>query len=199
MNCAVHTDVVATGYCRNCGKALCPQCTREVRGALYCEECLAGLLAAPAAPNEAAKASINPGLAATLGFIPGLGAVYNGQYVKALIHVLIFGGLIALLSSDIPSSYDAFFGIALGCFYFYMPIEAYRTAMARRQGQPEPANLIEGQGRKPIGALILIGIGALLLLGNFGLLQRDWFQKSWPLALILIGGWLLWDRMKQVS
>jgi TM2 domain-containing membrane protein YozV len=199
MNCAVHTDVVATGYCRNCGKALCPQCTREVRGALYCEECLAGLLAAPAAPNEAAKASINPGLAATLGFIPGLGAVYNGQYVKALIHVLIFGGLIALLSSDIPSSYDAFFGIALGCFYFYMPIEAYRTAMARRQGQPEPANLIEGEGRKPIGALILIGIGALLLLGNFGLLQRDWFQKSWPLALILIGGWLLWDRMKQVS
>lgn len=199
MNCAVHTDVQATGYCRNCGKALCPQCTREVRGALYCEECLAGLLAAPAAPNEAAKASVNPGLAATLGFIPGLGAVYNGQYVKALIHVLIFGGLIALLSSDIPSSYDAFFGIALGCFYFYMPIEAYRTAMARRQGHPEPANLIEGEGRKPIGALILIGIGALLLLGNFGLLQRDWFQKSWPLALILIGGWLLWDRMKQVS
>ena len=199
MNCAVHTDVQATGYCRNCGKALCPQCTREVRGALYCEECLAGLLAAPAAVNEAAKASVNPGLAATLGFIPGLGAVYNGQYVKALIHVLIFGGLIALLSSDIPSSYDAFFAIALGCFYFYMPIEAYRTAMARRQGQPEPANLIEGEGRKPIGALILIGIGALLLLGNFGLLQRDWFQKSWPLALILIGGWLLWDRMKQVS
>ena len=199
MNCAVHTDVQATGYCRNCGKALCPQCTREVRGALYCEECLAGLLAAPAAPNEAAKASVNPGLAATLRFIPGLGAVYNGQYVKALMHVLIFGGLIALLSSDIPSSYDAFFGIALGCFYFYMPIEAYRTAMARRQGQPEPLNLIEGEGRKPIGALILIGIGALLLLGNFGLLQRDWFQKSWPLALILIGGWLLWDRMKQVS
>ena len=49
MNCAVHTDVEATGFCRNCGKALCPQCTREVRGALYCEECLAGLLSAPPA------------------------------------------------------------------------------------------------------------------------------------------------------
>ena len=54
MKCAVHTDVDATGYCRNCGKALCPQCTREVRGALYCEECLAGMLAAPAAAGEAA-------------------------------------------------------------------------------------------------------------------------------------------------
>jgi TM2 domain-containing membrane protein YozV len=199
MNCAVHTDVQATGYCRNCGKALCPQCTREVRGALYCEDCLAGLLAAPSAPLDTVKSSVNPGLAATLGFIPGLGAVYNGQYVKALIHVLIFGGLIALLSSDLPSSYDAFFAIALGCFYFYMPIEAYRTALARHQGQPEPANLIEGGGGKPIGALVLIGIGALLLLGNFGLLQRDWFEKSWPVALILIGGWLLWDRMKKVS
>src|SRR6202035_645527 len=179
MQCTTPPEVAATGYCRNCGKPLCPACMREVHGALYCETCLAPVALRADVPLRTGP---NPGLAATLGFIPGLGAVYNGQYVKALIHVLIFGGLIALLSSDIPSSYDAFFGIALGCFYFYMPIEAYRTAMARRQGQPEPLNLIEGEGRKPIGALILIGIGALLLLGNFGLLQRDWFQKSWPLA-----------------
>jgi len=53
MNCAVHTDVPATGFCRNCGKALCPQCTREVRGALYCEDCLAGLLGAPPAKGLA--------------------------------------------------------------------------------------------------------------------------------------------------
>ena len=25
MKCAVHADVEATGYCRNCGKALCPR------------------------------------------------------------------------------------------------------------------------------------------------------------------------------
>ena len=66
MNCAAHTDVQATGFCRNCGKALCPECTREVRGALYCEQCLAGLLSAPAA-TEPGKAEVNPGLAATLG------------------------------------------------------------------------------------------------------------------------------------
>jgi hypothetical protein len=199
MNCAVHTDVQASGFCRNCGKALCPECTREVRGALYCEQCLAGLLSAPPS-MEPGKAEVNPGLAATLGFIPGLGAVYNVQYMKALIHVLIFAGLIAALSSDLPDAYDAFLGIALGCFYFYMPIEAYRTALARRDGQPEPANLIAGGAdRKPIGALILIGIGALLLLANFGLLQKEWFSKSWPVALILIGGWILWDRLHKNS
>jgi hypothetical protein len=196
MNCAVHTEVPATGFCRNCGKALCPECTREVRGALYCEGCLASLLGAPAAP-EAAQPGANPGLAAALGFIPGLGAVYNGQYMKALIHVLIFGGIIAALSSDLPDAYSAFLGIALGCFYFYMPIEAYRTAQARRKGEPEPANLIDGPDRKPIGALVLIGIGVLILLANFGLLQQEWLKKTWPIALILIGGWILRDRLRK--
>ncbi|MFZ0618535.1 MAG: hypothetical protein WAM01_07590, partial [Candidatus Acidiferrales bacterium] len=53
-------------------------------------------------------------VAVVLGFIPGLGAVYNGEYVKALIHVLVFGGLIAALSSDLPgAAYYALFGIAL--------------------------------------------------------------------------------------
>ena len=41
MKCAVHSEVDATGYCRNCGKALCAECERNVRGALYCEDCLA--------------------------------------------------------------------------------------------------------------------------------------------------------------
>jgi len=199
MNCAVHTNVEATGFCRNCGKALCPECTREVRGALYCEQCLAGLLAAPSA-LEPGKAEVNPGLAATLGIIPGLGAVYNGENMKALIHVLIFAGLIAALSSDLPDSATAFVIVAFICFCFYMPIEAYRTARARRDGQPEPANLIDGgESRKPIGAFILIGIGVLILLGNFGLLQQEWLRKAWPVALILVGGFILWDRLKKNS
>jgi hypothetical protein len=66
-------------------------------------------------------------------------------------------------------------------------------------GQPEPANLLDGPGRKPVGAFVLIGIGVLLLMGNFGWLQRDWFEKSWPIGLVVIGGWLLWDRMKANS
>ena len=41
MKCAVHTEVDATGYCRNCGKPMCPACARPVRDVLYCEDCLA--------------------------------------------------------------------------------------------------------------------------------------------------------------
>ncbi len=196
MNCAVHTNVEATGFCRNCGKPMCPECARNVSGQLYCEPCLAAKVGAgPMLPAEAPGAS-NPGLALLLGFVPGLGAVYNGQYPKAAIHVLIFGGIIAALNTELPSGIQAFFIVALIAFIFYMPFEAYRTAKARNLGQPEPPSLIDATGRKPVGAFVLIGIGALLLMGNFGWLQRDWFEKSWPIGLIIIGGWLVWDRTR---
>jgi len=198
MKCSLHTEVDATGYCRNCGKPLCPACTRDVRGALYCETCLAGLLSAPPAP-AGAGAGPHPGAALALGFIPGLGAVYNGEYVKALIHVLVFAGLIAAESSNIPDAYHAFLGLAIGCFYFYMPVEAYRTAKARQAGQLEPAPPGMMEGRRPVGAIILIALGAFLLLANFGLFQWEWLGKTWPAGLIVLGVWILVERMKRTS
>jgi hypothetical protein len=207
MNCAVHAEVPATGYCRNCGRAMCAACTREVRGALYCEPCLAGLVGTPAGAAPAASGTgPHPGAALALGFIPGLGAVYNGDYLKALIHVIVFGGMIAAQTQDISAGYHAFLGIALGCFYFYMPIEAYRTAKARERERLTPAAVAEtaepsaagpGGTQRPTGAIILIFLGVFLLLANFGLLQWDWFGKAWPFALIVLGGWLLVDRLRQ--
>jgi hypothetical protein len=78
MKCAVHPEVDATGFCRNCGKPLCPECTRDVKGALYCETCVASAISAQMA-TPAVKPDVNPGAAAALGLIPGLGAVYNGH------------------------------------------------------------------------------------------------------------------------
>ena len=49
MKCAVHSDVDATGYCRNCGKAMCALCVRPVRDVLYCEDCLATIVGIPSA------------------------------------------------------------------------------------------------------------------------------------------------------
>lgn len=199
MKCAVHADVDATGFCRNCGKALCPACTREVRGALYCEACLAGLVSAPQTEQRAARADVHPGVALGLGFIPGLGAVYNGEYVKALIHVFVFGGLIAAQSSNVSGGYHAFLGIALGCFYLYMPIEAFHTAKARLAGGAAPAGFGEGEARRPVGAIILVALGVLLLLENFGMFQWDWLAKAWPLSLIVLGVWMLVWRSRGKS
>ena len=202
MNCAVHTDQAAIGYCRNCGKAMCQACTREVGGALYCEPCLSNVVATgqPLGP-VASKPGANPSLAALLGMVPGLGAVYNGQYMKAIIHVLIFGGIIGMLAADMPQPLEALFIISLIAFYFYMPIEAYRTAKAHLTGEPEPVGIttMDSTSAKPIGAIVLIGLGLLLLLRNFDFLDREWFHKGWPIALIGLGVWLVWDRVKPTN
>jgi len=199
MNCATHAGTEATGYCRNCGKPLCPECTREVRGALYCENCLAGMVGGQQPAPAPASTEPNPRLAAVLGLIPGLGAVYNGEYMKALIQVCIFAGLIAALAGDFSEQYKVFASLALGCFYCYMPVDAYRVAKARQIGGPEPANPFAAEGvvrsAKPIGPFILIFLGLMFLLANFGLLNEDWFAKAWPMGLIALGGWLLWQRM----
>lgn len=234
MNCAVHQDVNATGYCRNCGKPICGQCTREVRGALYCEDCLAQRVAPaagtpmPPLPPLASRAGDgHAALACALGFVPGLGAVYNGEYMKALVHVLIFGGLIAALTQDLPTALYPLLGVGLGAFYCYMPIDAYRTARAQHAaavaamplgatgatyaepgmtaaGTPMSAagatlppvyDAITNRRFMPIGAIILIALGTLFLMTNFGVLREDWIDKGWPIILIAIGVGLIIRKM----
>ena len=142
MNCANHADVPATAYCRTCGKPVCSSCARDVRGVIYCEECLASHVSGtmpppgPAAVPPGAQPSTgvpSPGLAAILGFIPGVGAMYNGEYAKGFIHVVIFATLIWM-----ADNVSGLFGIAIAAFVIYMPIEAYKTARAKEMGLPAP-------------------------------------------------------------
>jgi cell wall-active antibiotic response 4TMS protein YvqF/B-box zinc finger protein len=54
MNCATHSDQAAVAFCRTCGKPLCNQCTRDVRGVIYCESCLAARMEGAASVPGAA-------------------------------------------------------------------------------------------------------------------------------------------------
>jgi len=65
MKCAVHPEVDATGFCRNCGKAMCSVCARPVHEVLYCENCLAQGMGVPAStpPPPAANPYAAPGYA----------------------------------------------------------------------------------------------------------------------------------------
>src|SRR5689334_5552614 len=102
MNCANHPDAPAAAYCRTCGKPLCSVCARDIRGVVYCEECLASHISGTMPPPGAAgvapgveppRGTPSPVLAAILGFIPGVGAMYNGEFAKGFVHVLIFATL----------------------------------------------------------------------------------------------------------
>lgn len=142
MNCANHPDAPAVAYCRTCGKPLCNVCARDVGGVVHCDQCLAaqrsGAIPPPASGPMAPVAGPPPGsprpaLAAILGLIPGVGAMYNGEYAKGFIHVLIFATLIWM-----TDHINGLFGLAIAAFVVYMPIEAYKTAKAREMGLPAP-------------------------------------------------------------
>ncbi len=63
MNCATHSDTAAVAFCRTCGKPLCNQCTRDVRGVIYCEACLASRMEGAASAPAAGFTPIQPGFA----------------------------------------------------------------------------------------------------------------------------------------
>lgn len=196
MKCATHVDVDASGFCRNCGKPLCHECARDVRGALYCEDCLAGALSGSAV-GGAPPPKTNTAVAALLGLIPGLGAVYNGDYTRALIHVAIWAGLMAVGLTEAFGNLTALAWIAFGLFPVYTSIDSYRAAQNRQLALTgaEGAGAPAGSSR-PVGAFILIGLGVLALLGNMGLINGDWVNRGWPVVLIAIGVWLYVKRSR---
>ncbi len=134
MNCLNHPDVAAAAYCQNCGKPLCTACIRSVGGVVYCEPCLAARLSGQPGAAEANLTGLHahPVLAGLLGFIPGVGAMYNGQFVKALAHVLIFAVFVSL------SDKSFVFGLLVAAWVFYQVFDAAQTAKARRDGLPLP-------------------------------------------------------------
>jgi hypothetical protein len=144
-------------FCQNCGKSLNADTVRKVGAATFCEPCLEARLAdpqpvgAPINPPPPPSGSTaytyvgatypgalppnpgpNPGLAFILGLIPGVGAMYNEQYAKGVVHLAIFAVLVTLANAA------GIFGLFVAGWIFYMAIEAHHTAKARRDGTPLP-------------------------------------------------------------
>ncbi len=140
-------DPTRAVFCPNCGKPLGAEDRRVVGQAVFCEPCLADRLAAagassssmpgggpgvafpPAVPLPGAP---NPGLAALLGLIPGVGAMYNGQYAKGIVHLVIFTVLVSLANQA------NVLGILVTGWICYQVFDAYQTARSRRDGLPLP-------------------------------------------------------------
>ena len=213
MNCVTHPELPAIAYCRTCGRALCENCQRTSQGIVYCQEHVpvaagsdagAGYspyTAPPPPPRTIADPGASPGLAFLLGLIPGVGAIYNGQYVKGLIHVVILGVLISILDSgQAAGGLEPLFGLLTAAWVFYMAFEAYHTAKKRQVGHQvdEFSSLISLRGhpsRLPVGPAILIAIGLFFLLNNFGLIRFSEIIRYWPLGLIGLGAYMLYERI----
>jgi len=218
------------GYCRMCGKALEENDAAASEGTLYCAEhapqahaaaSVGGTppplqpeappyhAASPYAPSQPpplpkTDQSVSPPLAFVLGFMPGVGAVYNGQYAKGLLHVVIFGSIISILSSGAAQGFVPLFGLMIPTFVFYMAFEAYHTAKKRRDGEmvDEFSGLVRARGprsRFPMAPMLLIGFGLLFLLDNLDLLRIGRLLRYWPALLIVLGLYLLYERITEAK
>lgn len=199
MKCANHPLNDSVAYCSQCGRPICETCRHEVKGTSYCETCLATRLQTPPWTSIGQRGNgPSPGIALALGLIPGVGAIYNGQIIKAMVQVLLFGSLIAL-SNRLGNAFGPIFGLGAAAFYFFMVIDSYQTAKAKQLGQPTPEwfGLNEMKMDAPLGAGLLIALGILFLLDNLGFHVFSEIGRFWPVLLIVIGLVLLQKRMSR--
>jgi hypothetical protein len=130
---------------------------------------------------------------------PGLGAVYNGEYNKALIHIVVFVAMIVGLNSDPGDAAQVVLSLLLAGFILYMASDAMRVAKGRNLGETRPDPLETWSKNRPVGPIILIGLGILFLLNNF-----NWFPfwrvgRLWPLVLIGVGVLMFRNRLERRS
>lgn len=195
------------GFCRATGKALSAEEATYVNGVLYSKDYAATMKPGPAteAPYSGAAATVqkpsdvSPGWAFVLGLIPGVGAIYNQQYAKGMLHIIIFATLISLV--DRGSTAGPFLVVLLTGWYFYMPFEAFHTAQKRQRGESvdELSGLVtlpEGMKRLPVGPVLLIGLGVIFLLDNLGLLRVEEVLRFWPVLMIAAGVLMLVQRLQ---
>jgi LiaI-LiaF-like transmembrane region len=207
------------GYCRACGKALDSTSVRTAHGTIYCAEHVppeqnsppaSGAADSPyaspytaAAPPPVPRPDVSPGVAFVLGLIPGVGAIYNGQYAKGLIHVFVLGMLFTIVGSNDVGGFEPLFGVLIPGFWAYMAFEAYHTAKLRQQGQPvdEFSSLVPGHGgsRFPITPILLIALGVVFLLNNLEIFELRRMLRFWPVMLIALGVYMLYLRMTASS
>jgi hypothetical protein len=197
---------------------MCAACIRPVRDVFYCEDCLATVMGIPAPapaaspytategypagyvpppvqPVTPVQTNTNPGIAFMLGLVPGLGAIYNGEYNKALIHIVVFATIIVGLSSDVGGGAEVALGLFLPGFIIYMAVDAMRTAQAKRMGQTTVDPIELWSRNRPVGPIILITLGTLFLLSNFNIFSFHRIWQFWPVALIGAGILMFRNRL----
>jgi hypothetical protein len=224
MNCQNHPESPATAYCRTCGMPVCEECRRDAFGTVYCAEHapaavppqtpppMPGFAPPPpgamppppvggfAPPPFRAQSTVSPALAFFLGLIPGVGAIYNGQYAKGLVHAIVWGLLMSISNSRAANGLEPIFVMLVIAWWAYMAFEAHRTAQRLQAGEAvdEYSSLVPMRGRgdqAPVAGVALVVLGTLLLLHTLDLLDFDRVARYWPVLLIVLGVYLLWGRI----
>ncbi len=152
-------------------------------------------------PNAAAEIvrRTSPVAASLLSLlVPGLGAAYNGQTSKALVHFAIFASFFQM--ATVTDGHVPLFPLGVLATWLYSAVDAYRTAQLLRAGlRPETAE--DAIARRLYGnplawSLTLIFLGLVFLLHTlFG-----WnlpVRQVLPALLVGLGAYMLYDFIQR--
>lgn len=188
MKCSYHPTVESQEFCSPCSRALCSECAHQIKGKVYCQDCLVRGAEWAAAVKDLRIPTDAPKRAAALSLIPGMGSVYNGDYQKAITQFAVFAAL-----SIMGDSIHGVFGFGAFVFLIFTMFDSYRTAEAKLRMRVENPSEIQGPVKDQTVAawgILLIGLGCIFLLKNF--IHFDFISRLWPLVFIALGAYLVY-------
>ncbi len=137
----------------------------------------------PPLPSTLGYPYCPPGVSLLLGFIPGVGSICNGDYLKAFLQVLVFGSLVSLSSSNETGDLGPAFGILTAAVYLYMPFDAYHVAKKRTlalQGITVITPLEKVKFPELWVGCLAILVGSIFLVNQFVPGTLRFVLRGWP-------------------
>jgi hypothetical protein len=204
MICAYHSKNPAVVECHRCTRALCTACDHRIRGFPYCQDCI---VAGVEVLQQQTRANVLPELrrsnsplvATLLSFVPGLGAAYNGQTSKAIVHFAVFASFfqLAIVTESVEFGLPLFVAGFFGAWLF-SAVDAYRTAQLLRAGLT-PDTEQDVIARRLYGSPLAWGL-TLMVLGAIFLAQQIFgvrlpVRQVLPVLLIVLGAYMLGDYL----
>jgi hypothetical protein len=148
-------------------------------------------------PGRFVRRRTSPFVATLLSFVPGLGAAYNGQTSKAIVHFAIFASFfqMAVVTDGVH-----FFVLGVIGTWLYAAVDACRTAQLMRSGLA-PAEEEDVIARRLYGnpfawAVTLIVLGVVFLLHTLLGVHLP-VRQLLPVALVALGAYMLVDYLRR--
>ncbi len=204
MTCSYHTRNPATVQCSQCARALCPACDHRIRGFPYCQDCIvAGVemlryQQSRTTDQHVIRRKTSPFIATFLSFfVPGLGAAYNGQTSKAIVHFAIFASFFQMA---VVTDGGTFFVLGVIGTWLFAAVDACRTAQLMRAGlapdAEEDAIARQLYGNPLAWGVTLVALGLAFLSHTLLGIQFP-VRRTLPVALVILGLYILFDYLKR--
>jgi hypothetical protein len=150
-----------------------------------------------ASPSNILRRKSSPFVATLLSFVPGLGAAYNGQTSKAIVHFAIFASFfqMAVLTQGV-----LFFVLGVVGTWLFAAVDACRTAQLMRAGlSPDAEDDVIARrlyGNPFAWGTTLIIIGTMFLLHTLLGVTLP-IKQLLPVALVALGAYMLFDYIRR--